>query len=94
MDFPKYDDKYDPLVFINHCESYFSSAVYHGEGVDARYNLEVGAQMWYIYGRGHTAMTLLHRVAASLVWATPLRSNPPLASLYGLQVHELLHQLS
>jgi hypothetical protein len=50
MDFPRYDGKSDPLIFINRCESYFhQQRIMEKEKVwMASYNLEDGAQMWYI----------------------------------------------
>eukprot|EP00267_Zea_mays_P043128 XP_020395192.1 uncharacterized protein LOC109940227 [Zea mays] len=50
LDFPRYDGKTDPLGFINRCESYFhQERIMEEEKVwMASYNLEDGAQMWYI----------------------------------------------
>lgn len=50
LDFPKYDGKSDPLVFINRCESYFHQQKIMAEEQVwmAGYNLEDGAQMWWI----------------------------------------------
>ena len=50
LDFPRYDGKSDPLIFINRCESYFhQQRIMEEEKVwMASYNLEDGAQMWYI----------------------------------------------
>ena len=50
MDFPRYDGKSDPLIFINRCESYFhQQRIMEEEKVwMASYNLEEGAQLWYI----------------------------------------------
>jgi len=50
MDFPRYDGKSDPLIFINRSESYFhQQRIMEEEKVwMASYNLEDGAQMWYI----------------------------------------------
>lgn len=58
MDFLQYDGKSDPLIFINRCESYFyqqrimeeeKQRIMEEEKVwIASYNLEEGAQMWYI----------------------------------------------
>jgi hypothetical protein len=50
MDFPRYDGKSDPLIFINRCESYFhQQRIREEEKVwIASYNLENGAQLWYI----------------------------------------------
>jgi hypothetical protein len=45
MDFPHYDGKSDPLIFINRCESYFhQQRIMEDEKVwMASYNLEEGA---------------------------------------------------
>ena len=50
MDFPRYDGKSDPLIFINRCESYFhQQQIMEEEKVwMASYNLEDGAQLWYV----------------------------------------------
>ena len=50
MDFPKFDGKSDPLAFLNHCESYFrQQRIAEEEKVwMASYNLEDGAQLWYM----------------------------------------------
>jgi hypothetical protein len=50
LDFPKFDSKSDPLAFLNRCESYFhQQRIATEEQVwMASYNLEGGAQMWYI----------------------------------------------
>jgi hypothetical protein len=49
MDFPRYDGKTDALIFINRYESYFHQQRIMEEKVwMASYNLEEGAQMWYI----------------------------------------------
>jgi hypothetical protein len=50
MDFPRYDGKSDPLTFINCCESYFhQQRIMEEEKVwMASYNLEDGAQLWYM----------------------------------------------
>eukprot|EP00267_Zea_mays_P041974 XP_020393922.1 uncharacterized protein LOC109939915 [Zea mays] len=50
LDFPRYDGKTYPLGFINRCESYFHQQRIMEEAKVwmASYNLEGGAQMWYI----------------------------------------------
>jgi hypothetical protein len=50
MDFPRYDGKSDPLIFINRCESYFHQQRTMAEEKVwmAAYNLEDVAQLWYI----------------------------------------------
>jgi len=46
LDFPRYDGKSDPLIFINRCESYFHQQRIMEEKVwMASYNLEEGAQL-------------------------------------------------
>jgi hypothetical protein len=48
LDFPRYNGKSDPLIFINRCESYFHQQRIMEEKVwMASYNLEDGAQLWY-----------------------------------------------
>jgi len=49
LDFPCYDGKSDPLIFVNRCESYFhQQRIMEEEKVwMASYNLEEGAQLWY-----------------------------------------------
>jgi hypothetical protein len=51
MDFPRYDGKSDPLIFINRCESYFHQQRIMEEEEKvwmSSYNLEDGAQLWYM----------------------------------------------
>jgi hypothetical protein len=50
MDIPRYDGKSDPLIFINHCESYFHQqrTMVEEKVWMASYNLEDVAQLWYI----------------------------------------------
>ena len=50
MDFPRFDGKSDPLIFINRCESYFRQQRTMPEEKVwmASYNLEDVAQMWFI----------------------------------------------
>ena len=50
LDFPRYDGKTDPLIFVNRCESYFhQQRIMEEEKVwMASYNLEDIAQLWYI----------------------------------------------
>ena len=48
LDFPRYDGKSDPLIFINRCESYFHQQRLMEEKVlMVSYNLKDGAQLWY-----------------------------------------------
>jgi hypothetical protein len=50
LDFPRYDGKTDPMLFINKCESYFRQQRTMAEERVwmALYNLEDVAQLWYI----------------------------------------------
>jgi hypothetical protein len=48
MDFPRYDGKSNPLIFINRCESYFHQQRIMEKVWMASYNLEDGAQLWYM----------------------------------------------
>ena len=48
MDFPRYDGKSDPLIFINRCESYFHQQRIMEKVWMASYNLEEGAHLWYM----------------------------------------------
>jgi hypothetical protein len=80
MDFPKFDDKTDPLAFLNRCESFF-----HQQRIAAKeqvwmasYNLEGDAQMWYIQVRTDEG-TLSWRWFSELLnlqFGPPIRSNP------------------
>jgi len=49
-EFPGYDGKTDPLIFINKCESFFlQQRIMAEERVwMASYNLQEGAQLWYM----------------------------------------------
>ncbi|WVZ95693.1 hypothetical protein U9M48_041425 [Paspalum notatum var. saurae] len=50
LDFPRYDGKSDPMLFINKCESYFTQQRTMAEEHVwmASYHLEDVAQLWYI----------------------------------------------
>jgi hypothetical protein len=50
LDFPKFDGKSDLLAFINRCESYFHQQwiAVEEQVWMASYNLEGGAQMWFL----------------------------------------------
>ena len=80
MDFPRYDGKSDPLIFINRCESYF----HHQRIMDeekvwmASYNLEEGAQMWYIQVQTDEGTPSWRRFTEllNLRYGPPLRSAP------------------
>jgi len=80
MDFPRFDGKSDPLIFINRCESYFHQQRTMPEEKVwmASFNLEDVAQLWYIQlqedegtPRWGRFKELLH-----LRFGPPLRSAP------------------
>jgi len=78
MDFPQYDGKSDPLIFINRCESYFhQQRIMEEEKVwMASYNLEESAQMWYIQVQQDEGTPSWRRFKEML----NLRYGPPLHS--------------
>jgi hypothetical protein len=74
MDFPRYDGKSDPLIFINRRESYFhQQRIMEEEKVwMASYNLEEGAQMVVHAssgGREYTVVAPLQGPHQPLLWA-------------------------
>jgi hypothetical protein len=84
MDFPRYDGKSDPLIFINRCESYFhQQRIMEEEKVwMASYNLEDGTQLWYIQVQTDEGNPSWRRFKEliNLRYGPPLRS-PPLFEL-------------
>lgn len=80
LDFPWYDGKTDPLAFINRCESYFyQQHVMEEEKVwMASYNLEDGAQMWFIQVQREEGTPSWRRFTEllHLRYEPPLHSNP------------------
>jgi hypothetical protein len=50
MEFPRYDDKSDPLIFINKCESYFrhQRTMPEEKVWMASYNMDDVAQLWFL----------------------------------------------
>jgi hypothetical protein len=80
MDFPRYDGKSDPLIFINRCESYFhQQRIMEEEKVwMASYNLEDGAQLWYyqVQQDEGTPSWCHFKELLHLRYGPPLRSNP------------------
>ena len=80
MDFPQYDGKSDPLIFVNRCESYFhQQRIMEEEKVwMASYNLEEGAQMWYIQVQQDEGTSSWRRFKEmrNLRYGLPLRSAP------------------
>jgi hypothetical protein len=78
LDFPHYDGKTDPMLFINKCESYFRQqhTMMEERVWMASYNLEDVAQLWYIQ---------LQEDEGTLPWGRfkellHLRFGPPLRS--------------
>ena len=79
LDFPRYDGKSDPLIFINRCESYFHQQRIMEEKVwMASYNLEDGAQLWYyqVQQDEGTPSWRHFKELLHLRFGPPLRSNP------------------
>jgi len=79
LDFPRYDGKSDPQIFLNRCESYFHQQRIMEEKVwMASYNLEEGAQMWYIQVQQDEGTPSWRRFKEllHLRYGPPLRSNP------------------
>jgi hypothetical protein len=80
MDFPKYDGKSDPLIFINRCESYFHQQRIIEEKVRmASYNLEGRGQMWFIQVQEDEGSLIPWRRFKDLLdlrFGPPLRSDP------------------
>ena len=80
MDFPRYDGKTDPLIFLNRCESYFhQQRIMEEERVwMASYNLEEGAQMWYMQVQQDEGTPSWRRFTEllNLRYGPPLRSAP------------------
>jgi len=80
LDFPKFDGKSDPLAFINRCESYFVQQRIAAEEQVwmASYNLEGGAQLWYIQVQQTEGTPSWRRFTEliNLRYGPPLRSNP------------------
>jgi hypothetical protein len=80
MDFPRYDGKSDPLIFINRCESYFhQQRIMEEEKVwMASYNLEDGAQLWYIQVQTDEGTPSWRRFTEllNMRYGPPLRSAP------------------
>jgi hypothetical protein len=80
MDFPKFDGKSDPLAFINQCESYFhQQRIAEEEKVwMASYNLEAGAQLWFMQIQRNEGTPSWRRFTELLNtrFGPPLRSNP------------------
>jgi hypothetical protein len=80
MDFPRYDGKSDPLSFINRSESYFhQQRIMEEEKVwKASYNLEDGAQLWYMQVQTDegTPSWRQFKELLNLRYGPPLRAAP------------------
>jgi hypothetical protein len=76
------DGKSDSLIFINRCESYFHQQwIMEEEKVwMASYNLDDGAQLWYIQVQTDEGTPSWRRFKEliNLRYGPPLRSAPPL----------------
>ncbi|XP_072146353.1 uncharacterized protein [Setaria viridis] len=89
LDFPRYDGKSDPLLFINRCESYFRQQRTMAEERVwlASYHLEDVAQLWY---------TQLQEDEGPPPWGRfkellHLRFGPPLRSALLFELAECRH---
>jgi hypothetical protein len=80
LDFPRYDGKTYPLGFIDRCESYFHQQRIMEEAKVwmASYNLEGGAQMWYIQVQTDEGTPSWRRFKEllNLRYGAPLRTMP------------------
>jgi hypothetical protein len=80
LDFPKFDGKTDPLIFLSRCESYFHQhRIMAEEHVwMAGYDLEEGAQMWWIQVQTDEGIPSWQRFKdlLNLRYGPPLRSAP------------------
>jgi hypothetical protein len=80
LDFPRYDGKSDPLVFINRYESYFHQQRIMEELKVwmASYNLEDKAQLWYMQVQQDKGIMTWRRFKdlLNLRYGPPLRSAP------------------
>jgi hypothetical protein len=80
MDFPRYDGKSNPLIFINRCVSYFHQQRTMAEEKVwmASYNLEDMAQLWYIQLQEDEGMPRWGRFKdlLNLRFGPPLRAAP------------------
>ncbi|XP_066351695.1 uncharacterized protein [Miscanthus floridulus] len=80
LDFPRYDGKTDPMLFINKCESYFRQQRTMAEERVwmASYNLEDVAQLWYIQLQEDESTPPWGRFKEllNLRFGPPLRSAP------------------
>jgi hypothetical protein len=80
MDFPRYNGKSDPLIFINRCESYFhQQRIMEEEKVwMASYNLEDGVQLWYMQVQTDEETPSWRRFMEllNLRYGPPLRAAP------------------
>jgi hypothetical protein len=81
MDFPRFDGKSDPMLFINKCESYFHQQHTMPEEKVwmASFNLEDVAQLWYIqlHEDVGTPRWGQFKELLNLRFGPPLRSAPP-----------------
>jgi hypothetical protein len=80
IDFPRFDGKSDPMLFVNRCESYFhQQRIMEEEKVwMASYHLEGVAQSWYLQLQTDEGTPRWHRFKdiLQLRFGPPLRSAP------------------
>ena len=80
LDFPKFDGKSFPLIFINRCESYFrQQRIIPEEQVwMASYNMEDNAQLWFMQIQQEEGTPPWRRFTEllNLCFGPLVRSNP------------------
>ena len=80
MDFPRFDGKTDPLLFINKCESFFlQQRVMEEEKVwMASFNMDGSAQQWYMRLQREEGTPSWRRFSEllNIRFGPPIRSNP------------------
>ncbi|WVZ92756.1 hypothetical protein U9M48_038799 [Paspalum notatum var. saurae] len=80
LDFPKFDGKSDPLLFINKCESFFhQQQTLEEEKVWlASFHLEGAAQQWYIHLQQQEGTPRWRRFTdlLNIRFGPPIRANP------------------
>jgi hypothetical protein len=78
-EFPRYDSKSDPLVFLNQCESFQQQRIMPEERTwMASYNLQEGVQLWYMQVQEDEGTPTWPRFKEllNLCFGPPLRSAP------------------
>jgi hypothetical protein len=78
-EFPRYNDKSDPLILINKCESFMQQRIMPEERVwMASYTLNDGAQLWYLQIQEDegTPTWVRFKELLNLRFGPPLRAAP------------------